>query len=391
MRKRDRAIHRALDRLGRGLLAAAAVSAVAGALAGASGASAASSAAVKAYCVNQHAVFRDPHPFMGTMDGLVDTDSPQLRDCTFGRMAANHIGYFRETISWAAVESVPHQYDFSVYDAVVSSLARHHMRLLPLLLGAPDRLSTRPSHGALPELYPPRRADQFAYFASLCVQRYGPHGSFWRTHPELPYYPVQAWEVWNEPNLSLYWAPKPDPAAYVRLLKASATAIRHVDPHATIVLAGMPFFNAPAEGSFLTTLYKDGARNYFNALGLHTYSVTVGGSWQRLQTARAVMNRFGDRAKGIWLTEWGWAGGPPNPYIVSASGQKQNVSAFLALIQRYRRSIGLSEVMYFDWRDNIFAPAPKNYWIFHLGLITLGLQPKPALATVSAAAKTLDR
>jgi hypothetical protein len=243
----------------------------------------------------------------------------------------------------------------------------------------------------LPETYPPRHAGEFASFASVCAQRYGPGGTFWRTHPGIPYYPVRAWEVWNEPNLPLYWAPKPNPAAYVRLLRATSTAIKRIDRRAVIVLAGMPFFSAAPESRFLTQLYRDGAGGSFNVLGLHAYSVTVTGALQRLQTARSVMNRFGDRRKAIWLTEWGWAGGPPNPYIVSPAGQRANIRTFLTLVQRYRGSLGLREVMYFDWRDNIFGPGPKNYWIFHLGLFTLKLQPKPALGALSAAARALDR
>ena len=153
---------------------------------------------------------------MGTLDPFADSDSSQLRNCSLGRMAANHIGYLREQFSWPAIESAPRRYNFATYDGIVADVARHHMRLLPLLVGAPAWLSTRPAHGALPETYPPRHAYQFAAFAAICARRYGPGGTFWRTHPGVPYYPVRAWEIWNEPNLALYWAPKPDPAAYVR-------------------------------------------------------------------------------------------------------------------------------------------------------------------------------
>lgn len=346
------------------------------------------SAKPAAFCPAQSATFTDANPFVGVMDAFADFETPAQRNCTFGQMAADHIGYFRETLSWAAVQPLPGVYDFSRYDAVIADLATHHIRMLPMLLGAPNWASPRPSVNVI---YPPRSFSQFAAFAALCVQRYGPGGAFWRLNPQLPYFPVRAWEIWNEPNLAQYWAPKPDLAAYVRLLKASSTAIKRVDRHATIVVAGMPFFNGPAESDYLTRLYRNGARGSFDALGLHTYSVTVSGALQRLQTARAVMNRFGDRRKGIWLTEWGWAGGPPNPFIVSAKGQKANVVGFLALIQRYRRSLGLSETMYVDWRDGPVSPGPKNFWANHLGLVTADLHPKPALSPFVQAARTLSR
>ena len=51
------------------------------------------------------------------MDAFADFETPAQRNCTFGQMAAGHVGYFRDTLSWAAVETSPHTYDFSRYDA----------------------------------------------------------------------------------------------------------------------------------------------------------------------------------------------------------------------------------------------------------------------------------
>jgi hypothetical protein len=156
-------------------------------------------------------------------------------------------------------------------------------------------------------------------------------------------------------------------------------------------MAGMPFVSPASERSFLTRLYKAGSRGTFGALGLHAYSVTISGALQRLQAARAVMNRFGDSQKPIWVTEWGWAGGPPNPYIVNPSGQRANIAAFLRVVQRYRARLKLDQVTYFDWRDMAFAPGPADYWAFHLGLLTQGQKPKAALGAFSRAAQSLDR
>ena len=38
-------------------------------------------------------------------------------------------------------------------------------------------------------------------FLTNFVHRYGPEGSFWAAHPNLPYHPVTSYEIWNEPNL----------------------------------------------------------------------------------------------------------------------------------------------------------------------------------------------
>ena len=119
------------------------------------------------------------------------------------------------------------------------------------------------------------------------TKRYGPHGSFWLANPGLPYYPVRAWEIWNEPNLAQYWEPKPDIRAYIGLLRASSRAIKQVDSHAITVMAGMPFMSALAATRFYTQLYRDGVRGAFDALGFHGYSASLGGALARLQAVSA--------------------------------------------------------------------------------------------------------
>lgn len=343
------------------------------------------------YCADRHVRFADRRAYVGISDLSVATGTPQYQACSFGRMAADHIGVFRAVLEWAVVEQVPNHYDFASYDQLLAELARHHMTMLPVLFDAPSRLTHAPSHGPYRGVYPPAHPGQFAYFASLCVKRYGPGGTFWRANPKLPYYPVRAWQVWNEPNLVTYWEPKPDVRAYVSLLGASYGAIKRVDRHAFVVSAGMPFSGVGPEAAYLSQLYRAGARGKFDALSIHDYAVTPGGALQRLQTARRVMDRFGDRRKGLWVTEWSWAGGPPNPYIVNRAGQRANVAEFLKLVQRHRAQLRLGELMYFGWRDTVLGPGPKNYWVYNLGLVTHALRPKPALASFTLAARRLDR
>ena len=48
---------------------------------------------------------------------------------------------------------------------------------------------------------------------------------------------IQAYEIWNEPNLDREWGDKqPDPAAYTAMLKASYAGIKAADPQALVVL-----------------------------------------------------------------------------------------------------------------------------------------------------------
>src|SRR5206468_376838 len=126
------------------------------------------------------------------------------------------------------------------------------------------------------------------------------------------------WEIWNEPNIDVFWKPRPDAAAYARLLVAGASAIRQHDPQATIVTAGL----APAPDSddgrfvsprtFLTRLYDAGARTYFDAVGIHPYDYPYGasavGDWNQFWSLPAtyqVIVSHGDSGKQLWGTEYG--------------------------------------------------------------------------------------
>ena len=344
---------------------------------------------MRTYCADQDSEFRDRIPFVGMSDSFVELASLHSRDCSFGLMAANHLGYYRAVLNWSGVELRPGRYDFTFYDRLVAQLAQHHMRLLPVLLGPPAWESSAP-RSATSTSYPPAHQAPFGRFAALCVKRYGPGGSFWRDHPDLPYYPVRAWQIWNEPNLQAYWPPKPNAAAYVRLLRASYVAIKRVDPHAIVVTAGMAALSATEEPSWLNALYRAGLHGAFDALAIHLYGPTPGWALNRLKTARGIMDRFGDRHEALWVTEVGWTGGPPDAYAPSQRGQRVQVSRFMGLVERNRARLGLKQLIWYGWQDKVYGPDP-DWWGYHLGFFTAGLRPKLALRTFAAAARRLDQ
>ncbi len=117
-------------------------------------------------------------------------------------------------------------------DAVVELTAAAHLRLYPML-GLPT------SHGAAAD------AVAMAAFVTSFAQRYGPGGTFWAQHPELPYLPVESYEIGNEPDItptapadetSLHYA---NPADYAEVYEAARTALHQVDPTAQAVVGGM--------------------------------------------------------------------------------------------------------------------------------------------------------
>jgi hypothetical protein len=342
------------------------------------------------YCADQNAVFKDRHPFVGITDDYVAVAPSRFRACSFGRMAAAGIGYFRVNMNWNNIEYPRGQYDFAFDDQLVAQLAEYHLTALPIVYGEPAWESSAPAGATNPAGYPPKNDAHYAQFVAMLVKRYGLGGTFWRANPKLPYYPVRAIQIWNEPNLTRQWEPKPNASAYVRLLRAAYRTVKRVNRRETVVTAGMAALSAREEPSWLDALFHAGINGNFDVLAIHLYGPTPQWALNRLKSARQIMDRFGDRRTPLWLTEFGWAGGPPDPYLASQRGQRVNLAAFLRLLSPDRARLGLGELIWYGWQDKVYGPDP-SWWGYHLGLYTASLHPKPALNVLAAAAKRFDR
>ncbi len=347
------------------------------------------------YCRLRRVTFRARVAYVGVTAGDVLAGTPNYRDCTLGRMAAWHIGYYRYDMDWKGVETRPGVFSFRGYDSLMGELALHHIAWLPVLANPPAFRTVDPAQARHSnEWWAPRHASDFARFAAAAVRRYGPGGTFWRQYPQLPYDPIRAWQIWNEESLYFFWAPKPDPAAYTRLLKAAYAAIKRIDPHATVVTGGLPWYAVDAFAQpYYTAMFQDGALGHFDALAFHAYAPDASAAMQRVGLVRQLMNQHGAGRLPIWITEFGWAsGGPPSPFTVSSPAtQGSYVFEFLGDVLHRRQALGIQKVMYFDWRDLRPTKAMPDYWGDHTGMFSLRLTPKPASGSVSYYAARLDR
>ncbi|HEV7665060.1 MAG TPA: cellulase family glycosylhydrolase [Chloroflexota bacterium] len=139
---------------------------------------------------------------------------------------------------------------------------------------------------------------------------------------------VEAYQIWNEPNLTSEWGrAAPDPAAYARLLRGASERIRAADPDARVLMAALaPTLtennDAQNELLYLQQLYEAGARGTFDVLAVQAYGLRGGPddpridpsdvTFSRPSLVRQVMERNGDTATPVWATEMGWNVNPPN-------------------------------------------------------------------------------
>jgi hypothetical protein len=291
----------------------------------------------------------------------------------FELMATMNVTWVRVDFDWSVAETERGQFNWDYPDAIVAEAAAHGMKVLGVLSSSPEwaRPSTQ-GHSTTARHSRPEQLTEWADFTRIVADRYASRG-------------VHAWEIWNEPNTSKFWPPRPDANEYGTLFWVAAEAIRGVDQEATILIGGLaPKFHVPdaelAPADYLEQLYQNGAIQLADGIAVHPYTFPVlpmntpqraVGGFRDLPELRAVMESHGDGRKKIWITEFGAPTGT-GPYAVSDDAQ---ATAFL----QARRQVGqwdwAGPLIYYELVDGGTDPTDVEQ---NFGVLREDLSPKPA-------------
>jgi hypothetical protein len=333
------------------------------------------------------------NPFAGLVSEDAFYGTPAYRASVLDRVARAGAGTMRQTLDWALIEPVRGRRDWSRFDAWVGATARANIQVLPVVFNPPAWASKRPRKRAKRGTYPPKRNSQFAAFAADAARRYGPNGTFWAANPGIPPHPITSWQIWNEPNLPVYWQPKPRASKYVALLRATSRAIKQVNPEARILTAGLP--KSKIRGSiplatFVRQIYAVHGADAFDALAVNPYSRTAKGVVAFLKSMRSTMDARGDSTGDLWATEIGWSdNGPGAKFRLGSKGQARAIQASLTTLWAAREALRLQGVIYFNWRDAKPYPGGRDFWGLHTGLVRRNGTAKPALRAFADAVANL--
>jgi hypothetical protein len=281
---------------------------------------------------------------------------------------------------------------------VVASAARQGIQTLPFVFDTPRWVVDRDGRGCGSRcgLYAPtgrRELGAFGRFLGAAVDRYGPEGTFWTEHPQLPKLPITAWQIWNEQNSPTFFRPLPKVRAYGKMIAAAHDAITARDPAAKIILGGM--FGNPRGGAkpvipaaeYLARLYRrPGAAEDFNGVAAHPYAGTVPEMAAQVKLLHREVERAGDNAS-VWITEVGWAsGGPPSSLNPGPEGQADRLREAYGYFLAHRKRLRIKTVDWFSWRDREFPPPGVCPWCPETGLLDADGTPKPSLAAFASLA-----
>lgn len=338
-------------------------------------------------------------PLTSAFYGTV-VDGPMLRGDTnvaaeMARMRQTGLGFIRLPVHWEIVQPYPGwdavpaneraaytdvagiPTDFRQLDRWMKEAARNGLEVLPAILRTPWYVATNADNRA--SSIADRGYPQFQALLTALVQRYGSAGSLWRGGG--PAARVRDWQVWNEPNVTMFLLADPWAAEYVKILRAASTAIRAADPTARIVLAGLP--NRAWEA--IEQIYAAGGQGLFDVAAVHPYSQRVTGVVEIVRRSRQVMRRHGDGAKPLFVTEMGWTSGhgltkqPQFTWDTTEAGQALRLRTAMTSLSKLRGRLGIERVTWYTW----LSPARGLVDVFsYAGLrqqTDKGAADKPAL------------
>lgn len=284
------------------------------------------------------------------------------------------VKWVRFDFDWSVIQpNDAGDFNFSGYDAAVRALAAANIRIL----GTIDYTPFWANGGEPSKYYPPLYVSDFAKFAATVVARYASMG-------------VHTWEIWNEPNMGRFWNPGADPAGYTVLLQAAYVSIHAADRAAIVLTGGMADpTNSQTDldaRTFLTDMYGNGAKGYFDALSFHPYtSPDMPGNkdhnpWQQMFATNpsllSIMSDNGD-SKRIWLTEFGAPTSGDGNEVISETAQAKMILQGFKLAKSYTWAGPLFIYDLLDFHPYGYTTDPGSYF----GLLRSDWTSKPSYAT----------
>ena len=285
----------------------------------------------------------------------------------YDRMGTGKVGTLRTILNWGFIDQSASTGDenWSQMDAIVLNAAKNGIEVLPFIYGTPEYVAKQLDNNSCSAsscgLYAPKSQaalDAWQSFVGNAVKRYGPGGTLWSEHPEVPKVPITAWQIWNEQNSKSFYAPKPNPKSYAKLLASANTAIKQQDPSADVVLGGMAELagshKAIRGSKYLAKLYKvRGVKKTFDAVAPHPYGATVAKVSSQVDLYRAAMKKAHDSRAEMYVTEIG-AGSAKggNALNRGTKGQARLLTDVYKYFGKVRKKYKIQSVDWFSWMDS---------------------------------------
>jgi hypothetical protein len=270
----------------------------------------------------------DPNPTVPDAVGLnIHFTDPKPGELKM--LSATGVRWVRMDFIWDRIERQPGKYDFSVYDRLMAALQQYHLRPVFIL----DYTNGLYDHGASP--HSPEAQTAMASWAAAAVTRFRGQGI--------------VWEMYNEPNTSLFWHPQANAQDYINTALAVGQAIQKAAPGEAVVGPGTSGVDFP----FIEACLKAGLLKYWAGVSIHPYrdSPPESASSDLGRLHRLIAQYARGKQIPIVVSEWG--------YPLHGSMDEATQAKFLPRAWLFARAADIPLSIWYNWLDPT-SNDPKN-------------------------------
>lgn len=288
-----------------------------------------------------------------------------------------------EFFPWAYIERTPDVYDWGQPDLILKHAENQGVKIIARMGLVPDW--ARPKDTTF-NYIDEDGLSHFAEFVADFAERYAGR--------------IDHIIIWNEPNLAFEWGFLPtDPKRYVDMLRLVYEPLHQANPNITVLAGALAPTLEPAGSPnglddllYLQGMYELGAKDYFDALAIHTYGFTTPPdappdprqlNFRRAELLREVMVTYGDENKPVYITESGWNDNPRWTQGVRPSQRTAYTLSAFQIVENW------------DWAETLCLwifrhPTPRNTHRDNFTLVTPFFQIKPIYYAIQAYARGFD-
>ncbi len=188
--------------------------------------------------------------------------------------------WVRDRISWGEVENERGEWaELTRYDSAAEIQTRYGLKVYQVFHATPGWAQReKKSHS-----FPDDLRDVYNFAAEMARRFRGK---------------VAAWEVWNEPDISVFSDELGD--SYSALLRVMYLGFKSADSELPVLLCSF----AMAPGKFAELVFQNDVADYFDIYNYHIYDRWENHADRALKHIE-LMRRYGAERKPIWLTEAG--------------------------------------------------------------------------------------
>lgn len=202
------------------------------------------------------------------------------------------IRWTRDELGWGGLQPTKGEWRWEQFDRAVDITREHSIEILGLLCYTTPWAATKKTPDGKPDILSMPDLGAWTEYVGRTVEHFKGR--------------IHVWQMWNEPNGTGFWHPKPDPKEYAQVLIAGSKAAKRADPTCWIVGCNTALVDLP----FDRVVFSEGGWEHADIIGVHPYRYPHAPERTDLLgdlVKLAALSAEYGAVKPIWISEIGYA------------------------------------------------------------------------------------